>query len=108
MQISVDLLRDIWTIIKLQPIIVGLNVAPKEALPFSRGKRVVSRRIDTPKTRQRTTTAPNIKYNILLFYSKLIKSAFSTIESIKATNISGNKHKTIPQPFPPSSIPSNS
>jgi hypothetical protein len=67
----------------------------------------------TPKTRQRdfpvTTTAPNIKYaikDILLFYSKLMKSAFSAIESIEATDFGGDEHKTIPQPPPPSSIPS--
>jgi hypothetical protein len=41
--------------------------------------------------------------DILLFYSKLIKSAFSAIESIEATDIGGEEHRTIPLPPPPSS-----
>jgi len=66
-----------------------------------------------PKTGQRDfpATAINLEIistieDILLFYSKLIKSAFSAIESIEATDIGGDEHKTIPQPPSPSSIPS--
>ena len=77
-------------------VIVGLNVAPKGAHPFSRGKQVVPRKQVVPHRTQLPT-----KTQTTTPYSKLTKSAFSAIESIEATDVGGEEHKTVLLPPPP-------